>query len=171
MKCSNCLLQRWNCVRLSFSNQEWCAKGVGVLSRLQVDSYSPDHSEPSRAEVWTLTSWITCWCHSLRSPQPESVSLSQHRPKNILWLSLRKIEVLLFSHSERESVPKTFPAFSICIISRITSYCVSFEIFYPLTPLVVLPPKKTPTYSQLFQQAQSNRTNAGFMCSRTWACK
>lgn len=111
IKCSNCLLQGWSYVRLSFSNPESCVKGLGVWSLLQVDAYSPDHSEPSRAKVWTLASWIPCWCHSLRSPQPESISLSQHTPKKIPWLCLRKIEMLLFSPSGEGVSAHKFPCF------------------------------------------------------------
>lgn len=44
MECTNCLLQRWNHVRLSFPNPEWCAKLLGVWSWLPVHLYSLDHS-------------------------------------------------------------------------------------------------------------------------------
>lgn len=61
-------------------------------------------------------------------------------------------------------MPQIFRAFSRCIIFLVKSYCVSFKFFYPLTTLIVLPQKKNRIRNhQLFQQAQSNGTNVGFM--------
>lgn len=39
-------------------------------------------------------------------------------------------------------MPQISHAFSKCIIIPIKIYCVSSNFFYPLTSLIVLPPKK-----------------------------
>lgn len=142
IKCSNCLLQRWNCFRMSFSNPEWYAEGLGVLSWLRVDSRALMILSPAkqRFEPWppeSCVGTVVSSHHNLKASLAHSTNLKKH-----LDLVLVKLKCWGFSTLGEKNLPCFFQLYHLSCY-----HCISFTIFYPLTitPLA-LPPKNPQKY-------------------------